>query len=109
MFSENELGERFQNYGHIKIGSNVFVGINSIILPNVSICDNVVIGAGTIVCNDIKTDGIYVGVPAKKISSFNEYVEKIKKTCISNDKISGSFSYEDRISKAIYSQNEKRK
>ena len=48
------------------IGNNVSIGSNATILP-VKICDNVVIGAGSVVVKGIKTTGIYVGNPAKKI------------------------------------------
>ena len=49
-----------------KIGNNVSIGSNATILP-VSICDNVVIGAGAVVTKNIKEPGVYVGNPAKKI------------------------------------------
>lgn len=48
------------------IGNNVSIGSNATIMP-VSICDNVVISAGAVVTKDIKTSGIYAGVPVKKI------------------------------------------
>jgi acetyltransferase-like isoleucine patch superfamily enzyme len=47
------------------IGSNVSIGSNATILP-VSICDGVVIGAGSVVTKDITEKGIYTGNPAKK-------------------------------------------
>ena len=46
------------------IGNNVSIGSNATILP-VSICDNVVIGAGSVVTKDIKKPGVYFGNPAK--------------------------------------------
>jgi acetyltransferase-like isoleucine patch superfamily enzyme len=46
------------------IGNNVSIGSNSTILP-VEICDNVVIGAGSVVTKSIKQPGTYVGNPAK--------------------------------------------
>lgn len=46
------------------IGNNVSIGSNATILP-VSICDDVVIGAGSVVTKDITTPGIYAGNPAK--------------------------------------------
>ena len=49
-----------------KIGNNVSIGSNSTILP-VNICDNVVIGAGSVVTKDIFESGIYIGNPAKKL------------------------------------------
>ena len=48
------------------IGNNVSIGSNATILP-VSICDHVVIGAGSVVTKNITEAGIYVGNPAKKI------------------------------------------
>ena len=49
-----------------KIGNKVSIGSNATILP-VSICDNVVIGAGAVVTKDIIQPGIYAGNPAKLI------------------------------------------
>jgi acetyltransferase-like isoleucine patch superfamily enzyme len=46
------------------IGNNVSIGTNSTILP-VNICDNVVIGAGSVITKDITVSGIYSGNPAK--------------------------------------------
>lgn len=46
------------------IGRKVSIGSNATILP-VSICDNVVIGAGAVVTKDIALPGIYAGNPAR--------------------------------------------
>lgn len=46
------------------IGNHVSIGTNSTILP-VSICDWVVIGAGSVVTKDITEPGIYAGNPAR--------------------------------------------
>lgn len=54
-----------------KIGNHVSIGTNATILP-VSICDHVVIGAGSVVTKDITASGIYAGNPAnflRKISN----------------------------------------
>ena len=48
------------------IGNNVSIGSNSTILP-VTICDNVVIGAGSVVTKNISQPGTYLGNPAKKL------------------------------------------
>jgi len=48
------------------IGNSVSIGTNATILP-VSITDNVVIGAGSVVTKDITESGIYAGNPARKI------------------------------------------
>tara|TARA_Y100001980_G_C14484276_1_gene262268 strand:+ start:368 stop:796 length:429 start_codon:yes stop_codon:yes gene_type:complete len=49
-----------------EIGNNVLIGSNSTILP-VTIVDNVVIGAGSVVTKNISYPGVYAGNPAKKI------------------------------------------
>lgn len=51
-----------------KVGNCVSIGTNATILP-VSICDNVVIGAGSVVTKDINESGVYAGNPAKKLRS----------------------------------------
>jgi len=49
---------------HTRVGSRVSIGSNCTILP-VSICDDVVIGAGSVVTRDITQPGIYAGNPAR--------------------------------------------
>jgi acetyltransferase-like isoleucine patch superfamily enzyme len=49
-----------------KIGNNVSIGSNATILP-VTICDNVVVGAGAVVTKNITLPGVYAGNPAKKL------------------------------------------
>jgi acetyltransferase-like isoleucine patch superfamily enzyme len=52
-----------------KIGNHVSIGTNSTILA-VTICDRVVIGAGSVVTRNITRSGIYAGNPAKFLRSF---------------------------------------
>jgi acetyltransferase-like isoleucine patch superfamily enzyme len=51
-----------------KIGNKVSIGSNATILP-VEICDNVVIGAGSVVTKNIERSGVYAGNPAKFIKN----------------------------------------
>lgn len=46
------------------IGDHVSIGSNATIMP-VTVCDHVVIGAGSVVTKDITRRGIYAGNPAK--------------------------------------------
>ncbi len=48
------------------IGDHVSIGSNATILP-VTICSNVVIGAGAVVAKNITEPGVYAGNPAKRI------------------------------------------
>ena len=54
-----------------RIGNYVSIGTNATILP-VNICDNVVIGAGSVVTKDIDTSGTYAGNPARLLTGSNE-------------------------------------
>ena len=63
----------------IKVGDDVYIGNDVIILPGVMIGNDVIIGAGSIVSKDIPDNSVAVGVPAKVIKTANEYLEKIKK------------------------------
>jgi acetyltransferase-like isoleucine patch superfamily enzyme len=59
-------GNDKSKWGETKIGNNVSIGSNATLLP-VSICNNVVIGAGSVVTKNITEPGIYAGNPAKKM------------------------------------------
>jgi acetyltransferase-like isoleucine patch superfamily enzyme len=48
------------------IGNRVSIGSNATIMP-VTIADNVVIGAGSVVTKDIPTAGTYAGNPARRL------------------------------------------
>lgn len=57
----------------IKIGNNVFIGADCLILPGVTIGDNVVLGARSVVTKDLADNGVYAGVPARFIKSIDDY------------------------------------
>lgn len=65
-------------FGPIIIGNNTFIGLNAIILPNVKIGDNCIIGAGSVVTKDVESNSIVAGIPAKKISNVNDYRKKLE-------------------------------
>ena len=56
----------------IKIGKGVWVSSGAIICGNVTIGDNVVIAAGAVVTKDCLDEGIYGGIPAKKLRALNK-------------------------------------
>lgn len=57
------MGDKTQ-WKSTRIGNHVSLGSNATILP-VTICDHVVIGAGSVVTKDITEPGIYAGNPAR--------------------------------------------
>ncbi|KYF69507.1 sugar O-acetyltransferase [Sorangium cellulosum] len=55
----------------IKIGNNVWLGGGAIVLPGVTIGDNTVVGAGSVVTRDLPANVIAVGNPARVIRSID--------------------------------------
>lgn len=54
-------------FGKIRIGNNVFIGNNCVILPNTTVGDNCIIGIGSIVRGQFPDDSVIIGNPAKVI------------------------------------------
>lgn len=65
-FSKGKITRDSTKWLKTDIGDNVLIGSNVTILP-VKICDDVVIGAGSVVTKNIYKSGKYAGNPAKKI------------------------------------------
>jgi len=68
MFINDKFDDRklSKDFLPTKLGNKVYVGSNSTMLP-VSICDDVVIGAGSVVTKDITESGTYAGNPARRL------------------------------------------
>lgn len=57
----------------VRIGNNVWIGSNAVILPGVTIGDNSVIGAGSVVTHDIPGNVVAVGNPCRVLREINEH------------------------------------
>jgi acetyltransferase-like isoleucine patch superfamily enzyme len=68
----DEKGRRYR-YAPIEIGSDVFIGANSIILPGVRIGNRVIVAAGSVINRSIPNNCVVAGVPAGFIKTFDEY------------------------------------
>lgn len=53
----------YTKIGKVVIGNNVFIGANTVILPNVKIGDNVIVGANSTITHDIPDNSLVVGTP----------------------------------------------
>lgn len=58
---------RWEAKGKIKIGKRCWIGANAVILPGVSLGENVIVGAGAIVTKSFPANVIVAGNPAKII------------------------------------------
>lgn len=71
-------GDILGSSGGVKIGDNVFIGMQTTILKGVHIGNNVIIGANSLVNKDIPDNCVAAGNPCKVIMSLEEYHEKRK-------------------------------
>lgn len=83
--------------GRVIIGDRVFVGANSTILMNTKIGNDVIIGAGSLVANDIPDNCIVAGVPAKVIGKTNEYIEREKERMRKGIVYDKSYSFYQKV------------
>lgn len=65
-------------FGKVRIKNNVYIGNNSMIMPGVTIGNDVIIGAGSIVTKSIPDGKIAAGNPARIVGETKDFVEKIK-------------------------------
>ena len=69
-----ELRETVYQYNMpVHIGKNCWIGAGAIILPGVTICDQVVVGAGSVVTKDLPSNVVAVGNPCRVIREINEH------------------------------------
>lgn len=60
-------GEVTDTFGAISIGDNCFIGASTLILPGVTLADNVIVAAGSVVTKSFLESNIIIGGnPAKK-------------------------------------------
>lgn len=64
--------------GKIDIRDNVFIGLNAIVLRNVTIGPNAIVAAGAVVTKDVAEGDIVAGVPARPIGRVEDLVKKLQ-------------------------------
>lgn len=69
---------RFDCFGKIRIGDYVYIGTNAVVLPGITIGDNVLVAAGSIVTKSIPSNVVVAGNPARIVCSIDEYYAKNK-------------------------------
>lgn len=60
----------------IRLGKNVWVGSNSTILQGVTVGDNAIIAAGSVVTKDVPANMVVGGVPARYIRNIDKDEEQ---------------------------------
>ena len=90
----------------ITIGNNVFIGMDTLLLPGSIVGDNVIIGAMSLVRGQLKSDSVYAGVPIKYICSIEEYKTKNQNRFIQTKNISPKEKKEFLLKKYNLSKRE---
>ena len=71
-FLKGDNNSKRHKYSEIRIGNNVWICAGAIILPNVTIADHVIVGAGSVVTKSVeKSWCIVAGNPAKVVKDFD--------------------------------------
>ena len=70
---------RFDVFGKVKIGDNVYIGNNALIMPGVTLGSNILVAAGSVVTKSFMDNVVIGGNPAHVLSSIEEYYAKNKR------------------------------
>lgn len=62
--------------GRTVLEDNVFIGMNSVVLPNVTIGRNSIVGAGTVVSDNVPPDVVVVGNPMRIVKKYDKELGK---------------------------------
>lgn len=97
----DEKGRRY-SYKPITIGNNVFIGVRSIIMPGVTIDDNVIVAAGSIVTKSVPFGSVIAGTPAVIIGNFEDIKIKMLNNYVTDEAMrSLKGTYKERIMQIV--------
>jgi acetyltransferase-like isoleucine patch superfamily enzyme len=66
-----------QKFGTIEILDNCFIGIHAVLLGNIKIGPNSIVGASSVVTKDVPANVVVAGNPARVVSTVEQYKEKV--------------------------------
>jgi len=78
MWVEQIIDRNADAFGKIVVKDKTYIGLNSIILPGVTIGEHVIVAAGSVVTKSIPDGVIVGGNPAKILGNTIDYIEKMK-------------------------------
>ena len=83
-------------FGKIVIGNNCFIGEKSTILYGVTLADNIIVGAGSVVTKSFSQERIIIGGnPARIISTWDKLIEKSKDKAMCREDMEAQINSDD--------------
>jgi acetyltransferase-like isoleucine patch superfamily enzyme len=70
--------KKLDKVGKTDLKDNVFIGHGALIMPNICIGPNAVVGAGSVVTKDVMEGSVVAGNPAKEICKIDDLVNKLE-------------------------------
>lgn len=86
LFRDEDRYKGILKFGKIEIKDNCFIGARTTIMPGVTIGENSIVGACSLVTKDIPSNSVCAGVPAKFICTTKDYAEKCLRNSPEYDK-----------------------
>ncbi len=92
----------YTKVGSIKIEDNVFIGARALIMPGVTIGENSIIGANSVITKSVPQGVVVSGNPAKVLCSVEEYLNKQQKLLDKRIKYDIEYTIRGKISDSKY-------
>ena len=87
-FSAHLISDKSNFYGEINIGDNCFIGANSTLMYGVTLADNIIVAAGSVVTKSFSESGIIIGGnPARQIGTWDKFTEKNKEKAVNRSEV----------------------
>lgn len=87
----------YTKIGLVRIGNSVFIGANTVVLPGVTIGDNTIIGAGSVVTHSIPSNSVAVGNPCRVIGTIEEYKSRLTKDVLNSPQFDESYTVRNNV------------
>jgi acetyltransferase-like isoleucine patch superfamily enzyme len=94
----DERGRRYR-YAPVRVGSDVFIGADVIILPGVTVGDRCVVGAGSVVTKSVADGTVVAGNPARPLGTWDDLLTRISAWPSDADMSGGT--YRERVDSVV--------
>lgn len=82
VWSQRKKHPKLDYFGKIKIGNYSYVGEGAFIMPGVTIGNDVIIGAGSVVTKSVPDGCIVAGNPGRIVGTTDDFIKKVQKISV---------------------------